>query len=219
VLIQAVLLAALLIIPIFTPGVIHPAYSFVPLPPYHGGGLRQSSVTHLSRPTGNHPVSVNPVTLYQPPRIPGQIANPKDIGGGNNLPPIIGIGDGLGNGFGVDFGTGISSLAPSIAPPKPPAPEKPLRVVSTVQEARLVTRIEPIYPAAAIAMHLSGMVRLRAIIASDGTVKSVDIVSGNAILARAAVAAVEQWRYRPTLLSGKAVEVETDITVIFELSH
>ena len=114
---------------------------------------------------------------------------------------------------------GNSIVTPVVAPPKPPQPARPVIVSAGVEEARLVTRIEPVYPPGAIALHLSGTVRLRAIISEDGAVSRLDVVSGNPILARSAVAAVGQWRYHPTMLDGKAVEVETDITVIFELTH
>ena len=114
---------------------------------------------------------------------------------------------------------GNSVLTPTVAPPRPPEPTKPVHVSAGVEEARLITRIEPVYPPGAIALHMSGTVLLRAIISTDGTVRRLDVVTGNPILARAAVAAVGQWRYHPTLLNGRAVEVETDITVIFELTH
>jgi len=81
----------------------------------------------------------------------------------------------------------------------------------------LVYRVDPLYPEIARAMHLSGTVRLRAIIGTDGSVRNLEVLSGNPILARAAVAAVRQWRYRPTRLNGGAVEVETLVTVKFVL--
>jgi len=221
ILIQGALVAALLIIPIFTPGVISPRHSFVPLPPYHGGSHLANTV-HASQQSahGARPV-LNPVALYQPIKIPEHTANSTDANAGaaNNGAPTIGNGDGSGNGPGVDFGMGNSVLTPTVAPPKSPESTKPVRVSAGVEEARLITRIEPVYPPGAIALHMSGAVRLRAIISADGTVSRLDVVTGNPILARAAVAAVGQWRYHPTLLNGRAVEVETDITVIFELTH
>ena len=77
----------------------------------------------------------------------------------------------------------------------------------------LVNRVEPEYPHIAIAAHISGTVHLRAIIAKDGTVLELEVVDGNPPLARAAKAAVQNWRYRPTRLNGEPVEVETYITV------
>jgi len=221
ILIQGALVAALLIIPIFTPGIISPRYSFVPLPPYHGGTHLANTVHASPQPAhGARPV-LNPVALYQPIRIPEHTASSTDANAAaeSNDAPAIGNGDGSGNGPGVDFGMGNSVLTPTVAPPKPPEPAKPVRVSAGVEEARLITRIEPVYPPGAIALRMSGTVRLRAIISADGTVSRLDVVTGNPILARAAVAAVGQWRYHPTLLNGRAVDVETDITVIFELTH
>jgi TonB family protein len=216
--IQGALLAALLIIPILTPGVIGPRYSFVPMPPYHGGSHLANTV-HASAPIRDHVPALHSLALYQPPRIPDHVTNSNDDGATSNEAPAIGNGDGSGDGQGVDFGLGNSVLTPAVAAPKPPEPAKPVRVSAGVEEARLITRIEPVYPSSAIALHMSGTVLLRAVISADGTVSRLDVVSGNSILARSAVAAVGQWRYHPTLLNGRAVEVETDITVIFELTH
>lgn len=84
--------------------------------------------------------------------------------------------------------------------------------------ARLVGRVNPVYPPLAQMMRLSGVVRLRAIIGRDGAVERVEVLSGNAILAQAAVTAVRQWRYEPTRLDGQPVEVETSVTVTFVLN-
>jgi protein TonB len=84
-------------------------------------------------------------------------------------------------------------------------------------EASLIHRVQPAYPAIARFNHISGSVVLHAIIGTDGTIQQLQVESGNAILAAAAVAAVGEWRYRPTLLSGNPVEVDTYITVNFVL--
>lgn len=83
----------------------------------------------------------------------------------------------------------------------------------------LIHRIEPQYPAIARIARVSGSVELRAIIGRDGSVSSIEVLSGNPLLARAAAEAVRQWRYRPTILDGEAVEVETRITVNFVLGQ
>jgi protein TonB len=67
-------------------------------------------------------------------------------------------------------------------------------------------------------MHLEGTVVLRAVIGRDGMVRSVEVVTGHPMLAKAAREAVLEWRYQPTLLNGEPVEVETAITVHFVLS-
>ena len=84
-------------------------------------------------------------------------------------------------------------------------------------EALLVHRVQPEYPSFARAAHISGTVQLRAIIARDGTVRELQVISGNPLLAQAAKDAVIRWRYRPTLLNGEPVEVETYITANFVL--
>ena len=88
---------------------------------------------------------------------------------------------------------------------------------SGVMEASLLNRIQPVYPAIALAARIFGRVEIGAIIATDGTVRSLRVVSGNPFLAQAALSAVRLWRYSPTLLNGTPVEVETTITVDFTL--
>lgn len=92
----------------------------------------------------------------------------------------------------------------------------PKRIISQLEEAQLINRVEPVYPHIAIVTGIQGQVKLRAIIARDGTVQSLNIISGHPLLARAAVDAVSQWRYRPYVLNGEIVEVETFITVNFK---
>lgn len=92
--------------------------------------------------------------------------------------------------------------------------EKPFRV-SALSEAQLIRRIEPVYPRPAVLMNLQGEVQLHAIIAKDGTIQSLSVTSGHPLLAQAALDAVRQWRYRPYVLNGEPVEVETLITVNF----
>jgi len=83
-------------------------------------------------------------------------------------------------------------------------------------EALLVHRVEPVYNHDVFLINLQGEVRLHAIIARDGTVQSLSVTSGHPMLAQAALDAVRQWRYRPYVLNGEAVEVETLITVNFK---
>jgi protein TonB len=83
----------------------------------------------------------------------------------------------------------------------------------------LIRRVEPSYPALAKQIHKEGQVELRAIIATDGTIQSLQVVSGDPLFLRSAEDAVTQWRYRPTVLNGQPVEIETYITVIYTLQH
>jgi len=97
----------------------------------------------------------------------------------------------------------------------PPIHEKPF-AVSHLSEAQLLHRVEPVYPHMAVLANMQGEVKLHALIAKDGTIQSLSVSSGSPILAQAALDAVRQWRYRPYLLNGQAVEVETFITVNFK---
>jgi len=83
----------------------------------------------------------------------------------------------------------------------------------------LIRRVEPGYPPLARQTHREGQVELHAIISTDGTIQSLQVVAGDALFLRSAVDAVTQWRYRPTVLNGQPVEIETYITVIYTLQH
>jgi len=86
-------------------------------------------------------------------------------------------------------------------------------------EGNLIHRVEPLYPVIAKQIRLQGVVELRALVSSDGTIHQVQVVSGPAILAHAAIEALNQWKYRPYYLNGTPIAVETQITVKFTLNH
>jgi TonB family protein len=92
-------------------------------------------------------------------------------------------------------------------------------VTSTIETAKLISRVQPVYPALAIQARIQGNVVLHAIIGRDGEVSELQVLSGDPLVVNAAVEAVRQWRYSPTLLNGQAVEVETTITVSFVLGQ
>ena len=83
----------------------------------------------------------------------------------------------------------------------------------------LIHRVEPVYPTLARQVHREGRVELRAIIGTDGTIQSLQIVAGDPLFQLSAREAVEQWRYRPTILNGQPVEIDTYITVIYTMQH
>jgi protein TonB len=125
-------------------------------------------------------------------------------------------GTGIGNGRrGVPGAIGdTSALAPL---PPSPTRARPLPV-SHLAEGNLVYRVQPSYPVLAREARIQGMVRLRAIVSKNGTIENLSVLSGHAMLVGPAIEAVRQWRYRPYLLNGEPVEVETEITVNFLLS-
>ena len=92
-------------------------------------------------------------------------------------------------------------------------------VVGYIEPAMLTRRIEPIYPILAKQTGRSGRVELRAIISIDGSIQSLQVVEGDMLFVQSALAAVSQWHYKPTVLSGQAVEVDTHITVIYTLQR
>ncbi len=112
-----------------------------------------------------------------------------------------------------------------VAPPPPPKPpvethnpvSPPIPVGGDVQMAKLVRKVIPEYPAIARAARISGIVRLIGTIGKDGAIRNLQLVSGHPMLARAALEAVQQWVYKPTLLNGNPVEVIAPIEVSFTL--
>lgn len=94
-----------------------------------------------------------------------------------------------------------------------------VRMGGAVSAAQLVCKVQPYYPVEARQQHISGTVRLHAIIGRDGNIKQLDLISGPKELAESAKQAVGQWRYRPTTLVGQPVEVDTTIDVIYTLNY
>ena len=131
---------------------------------------------------------------------------------------------------GVPGGTGVASamsqlfhepatLPKSRVADPPSAPAQPQRVGGDVQAAKLVKKVIPAYPPLARQARVSGTVQLIGVIAKDGTIQQLQVVSGHPLLVKSALDAVRQWIYRPTLLNGQAVEVIAPIDVIFTLGQ
>ncbi len=121
-----------------------------------------------------------------------------------------------------DIPGAISSLTTSSGPavPRPPETKAPTpRRISdpNIEAAKLLYRVEPVYPFLAKQTRRGGRVELHAIIATDGTIQSLQVVSGDPWFVQSALEAVQQWRYRPTILNGQPVEVDTTITVIYHV--
>ena len=93
------------------------------------------------------------------------------------------------------------------------------RVSSGVMAGQIITRTQPVYPPIARAAHVSGSVVLHAIISKTGAIQSLSVVSGAEMLRASAIAAVQEWKYRPYLLNGDPTEVETTITVNFSFAN
>jgi protein TonB len=155
--------------------------------------------------------------IVQPQRMAAPTVIPKSITIVKDEAPDMGMG-----GVGVAGGTGDvlggTGLGPS-GPPPPPKAATPtrIRVGGSVQSASILRQVPPVYPAIAKTAHVSGTVILHAIIAKDGSIQELQYVSGPALLMKAAMDAVHEWRYKPTMLNGDPVEVDTTISVVFTL--
>lgn len=90
------------------------------------------------------------------------------------------------------------------------------RISQGVAQGLLIKRVQPVYPPSALSMHLQGAVELLATIGKDGSVTNLKQISGDPSLGRAAMDAVRQWKYRPYLLNGEPLEIQTQITVNFK---
>ena len=152
-------------------------------------------------------------------RMPSQ----PSVDGPDDLVGLLDPGSTLG-------GTGSMPLVTALPPPPPPAdpkeeahvtipPMAPTLVPSDLQAAKIIRRVLPVYPPMARQMRTQGVVALTGIIGKDGTVAQLTVTSGHPFLVKAALDAVRQWTYQPTVLNGRAVEVVTTILVNFALSQ
>ena len=106
----------------------------------------------------------------------------------------------------------------STAPVSVPAPvSQQIKLSQGVSQGLLVKRVAPTYPMTAKQMHLQGSVQIQANISKDGNITDVKLLSGDAVLGRAAMDAVRQWKYKPYVLNGEPIEIQTQVTVIFKL--
>ncbi len=131
--------------------------------------------------------------------------------------PYVPGGMGQGGGAFPNWLLNESSPVPTPAPPTTtharPYP------ISNLNPGMLIKQVQPIYPAIAKQTHTEGKVLLVAVIDTQGRIENLRALSGHPFLIPAAINAVQQWRYRPYILNGQPVEVETQITVVFTLQH
>ena len=229
---QGVLISAAIVMPLVYPETLQRAAFWIPVtgPPR---AYRPPAPAKMEMARTVAAVRVfDPHTVFQPSAVPTKIAMLQD-----EPAPAIGAASGPCQGCvvgGIDLpGPGsaiidsisrtkppeIQRAAPPVvkAPPKPPAPEK-VRTGGDVQAALLIYGPQPVYPPLARQARISGVVHLAALIGTDGRMVDLRATSGHPLLVRAAIDAVKQWVYRPTMLNSKAVEVVTEITVTFTLN-
>jgi protein TonB len=153
------------------------------------------------------------------PIAPGHIPPHVNVTDEPPLPPEAPAGQGpISSNSDFDLLKVVPNSAETIRrPAAPPSALERVPVTSTIEAAKLTSRIQPLYPPLAIQARIQGNVVLHAIISREGTVSELQVLSGHPLLVNSALEAVRQWRYSATLLNGQAVEVETTITISFVL--
>jgi periplasmic protein TonB len=204
---QSAVLAVLILLPLFSKAERISLNIVTPVPPYR----------HY-RP---HPHGRQNLCRFCPPlSIPHSISTQDDKSSSRETDEAPGIGDNIPGAL-----DGLISLTDSrdrVLPP--PITERPttrpqIVHITTIDPAMLIHRVEPAYPILAKQTHREGRVELRAIIGTDGTIQSLQIVTSDPLFDRSAQEAVSQWRYRPTILDGKPVEIDTFITVVYTMRN
>ena len=157
-------------------------------------------------------------TVIAPPRIPDHVAHVAEQVAPPPLNPGVAVLGGTGT---YDSHSAIASVLSEhpYTPPPPPSPMVSRAPVSGgVMAGYLISQVQPVYPAMAQRARVQGTVVLSAVISQDGRIENLRVLSGHPWLVKAAMDAVQQWRYRPYLLTGQPVEVETQVTVNFMLN-
>jgi protein TonB len=210
VIIQSAIVGAVLLIPLIYTQVLPSAmintFLVAPPPPAPPPPPQQAVVKQVQPKT----FAVN--RMVSPTMIPKQVEMVKD-----EAPPSVVASDAVG----VPGGTGdvLGGIGTGSAPPPPPPAATPdrIRVGGAVQSASLLKQVSPDYPGIAKAARVSGTVTLHAIISKDGSIERLEYVSGPPLLMASAISAVKEWKYRPTMLNGQPVEVDTTVQVVFSL--
>lgn len=217
-------IVAMLIIPLAFPEALPKAelLTFLVAPPPPPPPPAAAEVQHVVRQIQTD--MLNNGALRTPTKIPQKIQMIKEEEAPPPMPASGGVVGGVPGGIpggqmGGVIGSVISATSSLASVPKfVPATPQRIRISAGVTKGLLIQRIEPPYPTLARAARVQGDVVLSAVIDSNGHITNLLLVSGHPMLVPAAIAAVKQWRYKPYLLNGQPVEVETTITVIFTLS-
>jgi protein TonB len=160
-------------------------------------------------------VEVNDTVLRQPTKIPQKVAIIKDE---EPAPANAGVMGGVPGGIpGGSMGGVIGGIIGSARSNLPTVSVDRVRVSSGVASGNLINRVTPVYPPIARTNRIAGQVVLHALISKNGNIENLQVVSGHPMLTQSALEAVRQWKYKPYLLNGEPVEVETTIQVNFNL--
>ena len=212
VLLQATFLAALIVVPLLAKPERLVSTITTPVPPYR----HVSGQTHTTQAP---PAAVRHVCVTCPNSHPANLEANSRVESTNLEQPSQDIG--LGDISEVPCPGCINVPVPG---PEPPPiveriRERPKTIHTQLDPAMLIHRVEPVYPTLPKQLGRGGRVELRAVIATDGTIQSLQVVSGDPLFYQSALEAVRQWRYRPTVLNGEPVEIDTFITVIYNMNR
>ena len=172
------------------------------------------------------PAAVKIVKQVQTDIVNGQLRTPTKIPKKVEIikeeeapPPSLGVVGGVPGGVpGGQMGGVIGGIISSMPMAVPKVAVQRVRVSQGVTAGLVIHKVQPNYPPLARTARVQGAVQLAAIIDKDGTIANLHVISGHPLLTQAALDAVKQWRYKPYILNGEPVQVDTQITVNFTLS-
>jgi len=225
---QCLLISILLIVPLMFTEALPPqqllTFLVAPSPPPPPPPPAAQAVAKVVRQVQSNLLSGG--ELRTPSRIPETVQMIREEEAPPPLPSMGGVVGGVPGGIpggqlGGVIGGIVSQTSSLAAVPKLATPVIPnrVRISQGVTQGHLIQKIEPKYPPLAKAARIWGQVVLQAIISKEGEIKDLTLVSGHPMLVPAAIDGVRQWRYRPYLLNGQPVEVETTVTVTFQFSQ
>ena len=207
---QSTALAIFVIAPLFAKPAELTGRIVMPIPPYRNSAApRQPAQPSTGRSRIVRCVYCASTSV--PPTIP--TLEPEDAQGAPEIPGSMTSSTATGNPDGI----GIVDSRPQPPRVEDVTHEKKRMHESHIDPALLTRRIEPVFPPLARQTRRSGKVELHALIAADGSVRELQVVSGDPLFVNSALEAVRQWHYRPTYLNGQPVEIDTFITVIYTL--
>lgn len=222
IIVQILIVAALVLVPLLSKGEnITTRVIVTPTVPYARGGSHPRQETKPRDPVRNQ-VQCH---FCEPARIPTGIVShdptppAQETDNNPDNSELSGIGGSEGGDRGIPFTN--STRGPEPPKDKNDVVQPPVRQIVSefTQTAMLTHRVQPVYPPLALQLRREGRVELHAIIGLDGSIQSLQVISGDTLFIRSALEAVYEWQYRPTILNGKPIEVDTHVTVIYTITH
>ena len=207
--IQGLAIATLIVTPLLVAQTMPEPVSRLTLPRFVPARLEPPVERGPEPPPDANP----PVPGYEPPISVGVFVPPTDIPDGiPESDPYFSQGDPGGVPGGLPAWLGGQPL-----PTKPEPEPEPILIVGNMRPPQKITHVSPVYPPIAARARIQGTVKLQAVIDAEGRVSNLTVVHSVTLLDRAAIEAVQQWRYVPTFLNGRAVPVIMTVEVKFRL--